>query len=109
MLTYPIKRHLSILSPHPTTLNLTEAPIPGDPFSETKNAVPPYLAFAASGNVTAEVVYVNYGRTEDYDKLRELGVDVKGAITLCRYGQIFRGDKVRRRYDSLKVSVCCMY
>ena len=40
-------------------------------------------------------MYVNYGRIEDYDKLKELNIDVNGTIAIARYGQIFRGDKVR--------------
>lgn len=42
------------------------------------------------------LVYVNYGREEDFEMLKELGVDVSGHIVIARYGKIFRGNKVRR-------------
>lgn len=52
-----------------------------------------YNAYSPAGNVTADVVYVNYGLPEDYAKLDELGIDVEGKIVLARYGQSFRGVK----------------
>lgn len=52
-----------------------------------------YSAYSPSGEVTAEVVYANYGLPEDYDRLRAAGVDVKGKIVLVRYGKCFRGVK----------------
>jgi hypothetical protein len=47
-----------------------------------------------TGDVTGEVVYANYGRTEDFNELALLGVNVSGAVVIVRYGEIFRGDKV---------------
>ena len=52
-----------------------------------------YNAYSPSGDVTAEVVYANYGLPEDYDRLREAGIDVAGKIVLVRYGKCFRGVK----------------
>jgi len=52
-----------------------------------------YNAYSPSGNVTAEVVYANYGLPEDYDYLRQAGIDVAGKIVLVRYGKCFRGVK----------------
>lgn len=52
-----------------------------------------YNAYSPSGDVTAEVVYANYGLPEDYDRLRRMGVDVDGKIVLVRYGKCFRGVK----------------
>lgn len=60
----------------------------------------PRLTFASplrAGDVTGDVVYANYGRTEDFDELARLGVNVSGAIVIARYGEIFRGDKVGTR------------
>jgi N-acetylated-alpha-linked acidic dipeptidase len=52
-------------------------------------------AFSGSGDVTAPVVYANYGLRQDYDELRKLGIDVRGKIVLVRYGRCFRGYKAR--------------
>ena len=52
-----------------------------------------YNAYSPSGEVTADLVYVNYGVPEDYAKLAELGVDVQGKIAIARYGKVFRGVK----------------
>ncbi|OWF36154.1 N-acetylated-alpha-linked acidic dipeptidase 2 [Mizuhopecten yessoensis] len=53
-----------------------------------------FNAFSPSGDVTAELVYANYGRAEDFDKLRELGISCSGKIVIAKYGKIFRGNKV---------------
>jgi N-acetylated-alpha-linked acidic dipeptidase len=56
-------------------------------------AIAAYNAYSPSGDVKAEVVYANYGLPEDYDRLREMGIDVAGKIVLVRYGKCFRGVK----------------
>ncbi|XP_031563735.1 N-acetylated-alpha-linked acidic dipeptidase 2-like [Actinia tenebrosa] len=57
--------------------------------------LPPFLGYAPSGTVEGELVYVNYGRTEDFETLKnQLKVNVTGKIAIMRYGKIFRGDKV---------------
>ena len=65
-----------------------------DPFQKDPRILPPFNEYSPSGDVTAEVVYANYGRAEDFKKLQELGVDVKGKIVIVRYGEVFRGVKV---------------
>lgn len=72
-------------------LQLVEPPVAADPTSNTTQAIPTYAAFSASGNVEAEVVYVNYGRKEDYDYLAQIGCIVNGTIVLARYGSITAG------------------
>ncbi|HET6970831.1 MAG TPA: transferrin receptor-like dimerization domain-containing protein [Phenylobacterium sp.] len=73
---------------------LTEAPIPGDETSSrTKDELPAYVAFQGDGDVTAPLVYVNYGMPADYDQLERLGISVKGKIVIARYGQGWRGLK----------------
>ena len=57
--------------------------------------VPPFNGYTGDGDVTAEVVYVNYGLIEDYKTLDSLGVSVRGKIALVRYGRSFRGIKAR--------------
>lgn len=62
--------------------------------------VPTFHAYAKSGTATGPVVYVNYGRVEDYEVLREMGVSVEGCVVLARYGKIFRGDIVQNAYEA---------
>ncbi|MFB3921685.1 MAG: M28 family metallopeptidase [Terriglobia bacterium] len=61
--------------------------------AKTPDFVPAFNAYSPSGDVTARVVYANYGLPEDYERLKELGVDVAGSIVLVRYGKCFRGVK----------------
>ena len=68
--------------------------VDGDPFQDNPNVVMPFNGSSASGDVTAEAVYANYGRIEDFDQLAKQHVDLHGKIVLVRYGQNFRGVKV---------------
>ena len=71
-----------------------EPTIPEDSTSgNLKDALPPYVAFQGDGDVTAPVVYVNYGLPADYEALKRRGIDVKGKIALARYGGGWRGLK----------------
>lgn len=82
------------VSPEPLTLKLAEPAVPNDPTS----ALPQYPAvngYSGQGDVTGEVVYVNYGLIEDYAQLDSLGVSVRGKIAIARYGRSFRGIKAR--------------
>jgi len=65
-----------------------------DPFQRDPRIAPAFNQYSPSGEITAEVVYANYGRAEDFKKLKEMGVDVKGKLVIARYGEIFRGVKV---------------
>ena len=60
----------------------------------SKEAVQPFLGYSPSGKAEGELVYVNYGRVQDFEKLKNLGVNVTGKIAIMRYGKIFRGNKV---------------
>ncbi len=78
----------------PFKATLTEAPIPGDETSSRiKDELPAYVAFQGDGDVTAPLVYVNYGMPADYDALERLGVSVQGKIVIARYGAGWRGLK----------------
>jgi N-acetylated-alpha-linked acidic dipeptidase len=68
--------------------------VPGDPYDNDPRVVMPFNGSSGSGDVTGEVVYANYGRLEDYDKLAADHVDLHGKIVICRYGANFRGVKV---------------
>jgi N-acetylated-alpha-linked acidic dipeptidase len=77
----------------PFKATLTESPIPGDQPTYTKDALPAYVAFQGDGDVTAPLVYANYGMPEDYLALERMGVSVKGKIVITRYGGGWRGLK----------------
>lgn len=66
-----------------------------DPFSNDPNLWFGYNGYSGTGDVTAEVVYANYGRKEDFEKLKALGVSVKGKVVIARYGGNFRGYKAK--------------
>jgi N-acetylated-alpha-linked acidic dipeptidase len=67
--------------------------VEGDPYQDDPRVVMPFNGGSPSGEVEAELVYVNYARPEDFRKLHEMGVDVHGKIAIARYGQNFRGVK----------------
>jgi N-acetylated-alpha-linked acidic dipeptidase len=76
------------------TAKLQEPPVEGDPTSsQTAEQLPTYNAYSIDGDVTAPLVYVNYGVPEDYEVLEHRGVSVKGAIVIARYGKSWRGIK----------------
>jgi N-acetylated-alpha-linked acidic dipeptidase len=90
----PKERVLELTEPTRFTAKLQEPPIPSDPTSSQQSEqLPSYNAYSIDGDVTAPVVYVNYGVPEDYEQLERLGVSVKGAIAIVRYGASFRGIK----------------
>lgn len=67
--------------------------VPGDPFQDDPRVLPAFNGSSPSGDAEAEVIYANYGRPEDYRKLEEMKIDVRGKIVLVRYGDNFRGVK----------------
>jgi N-acetylated-alpha-linked acidic dipeptidase len=67
--------------------------VDGDTMADSERVVMPFNGSSPSGDAEAEVVYANYGRPEDFKKLEELKVDVKGKIVIVRYGDNFRGVK----------------
>ena len=90
----PIEEKLELLGDHPFTAKLHEPGIPGDTSArETENVLPPYLAYQGDGDVTAPLVYANYGMPEDYKTLERAGINVKGKIVITRYGGGWRGLK----------------
>ncbi|HEY1809250.1 MAG TPA: M28 family metallopeptidase [Acidobacteriaceae bacterium] len=65
-----------------------------EPFQNDPRVTPAFNGSSPSANITAEVVYANYCRPEDFDRLAEMNIDVAGKIVMCRYGGNFRGVKV---------------
>ena len=90
----PKERVLELTGPTRFTAKLQEPTVAGDPTSSQHDEqLPSYNAYSIDGDVTAPVVYVNYGIPEDYEQLERLGISVKGAIVIVRYGSSFRGIK----------------
>ncbi len=90
----PLERVVELVAPTHFTAALNEPAVPGDPTStQHSEQLPPYNAYSADGDVTAPLVYVNYGVPADYDELARHGISVKGAIVIARYGGSWRGIK----------------
>ncbi len=93
LIPWPGERRIEIVAPEAVKLQVEEETIPGDPWAAKPGILPAYNAYSPSGDVTGDVVYVNYGVPADYDTLKSLGVDVRGKIVLARYGGSWRGIK----------------
>ena len=90
----PKERLVEMTAPSHFLAKLQEPPLPGDPTSNQQSEqLPSYNAFSIDGDVTAPLVYVNYGVPDDYDQLARMGVSVQGAIVIARYGNSWRGIK----------------
>src|SRR5581483_7028833 len=90
----PAERVVELVAPTRFTAKLQEPTVPADPTSrQHAEQLPTYNAYSADGDVTAPLVYVNYGVPADYEELERHGVSVKGAIVIARYGQSWRGIK----------------
>jgi len=90
----PKERALELVEPTTFTAKLQEPPIASDPTSNQQaEQLPTYNAYSIDGDVTAPLVYVNQGMRADYETLDRLGVSVKGAIVIARYGGGWRGIK----------------
>jgi N-acetylated-alpha-linked acidic dipeptidase len=94
-LNVPVVSRLELVTPARETLAVRERGVPWDKDAYGTAAYDAFHGYSASGEVTAEVVYANFGDVDDLKKLADLGVDVRGKIVLVRYGKIFRGLKVR--------------
>jgi N-acetylated-alpha-linked acidic dipeptidase len=92
---YPTLKHhtLELIAPTKFVASLTEPPIAGDATSTLTDGLPPYNVYGADGDVTGELVYLNYGMPDDYKALARRGIDVQGKIVITRYGQGWRGLK----------------
>ena len=109
LVPFPKIRKLSMIAPEKLELKLFEPAVEGDRSSEmTKDVLPGYNAFSADGNVTGELVFVNYGLNEDYEELKRLGIDVKGKIVIAKYGRSFRGIKPKIAHEQGAIG-CIMY
>ncbi len=90
----PRERAVEMLEPRRFVAKLQEPPLAVDPTSNQQaEQLPAYNAYSIDGDVTAPLVYVNYGVPDDYEQLDRLGISVKGAIVIARYGASWRGIK----------------
>jgi N-acetylated-alpha-linked acidic dipeptidase len=94
LLPVPAKRRLAMLEPTLFEAALEERTLAEDPSTAIRDdLLPPYNAFSVDGDVTAPLVFVNYGVPEDYDELERFGIDVTGKIVIAKYGKSWRGIK----------------
>ncbi|HLH09286.1 MAG TPA: M28 family peptidase [Terriglobales bacterium] len=94
-MNYPAEVSVDVTAPAAVHMHgPTPEEVDGNYVRDRTRILPAFNAYSASGDVDADVVYANYGRPEDIDKLREMGIDCRGKIVVMRYGEIFRGAKV---------------
>ncbi len=109
MFPTPKMRLLELIEPTKFTAKLMEKPVEGDASSaQTDQMLPPYNAYSADGDVTAELVYVNQGIPRDYEELARRGIDVKGKIVIARYGGSWRGIKAKVAHEKGAIG-CILY
>jgi N-acetylated-alpha-linked acidic dipeptidase len=89
----PKIRILEMTSPTTYKAILKEPALKEDLTSGQSGQLDTYNAYSADGDVTAELVFVNYGLPEDYEILDKMGIDVKGKIVIAKYGHSWRGIK----------------
>ncbi|HEV2388622.1 MAG TPA: M28 family metallopeptidase [Candidatus Acidoferrales bacterium] len=89
----PLEREVEMVQPTRYALRLKERAIPEDADSSDEGQLPTYNAYSSDGDVTAPLVYVNYGLPADYEQLAKMHIDVTGKIVLARYGESWRGIK----------------
>jgi N-acetylated-alpha-linked acidic dipeptidase len=104
----PKKLSLEMVAPRRLRARLHEPKVAADMTSAAAGALPPYNIYGADGDVTAELVYVNYGSREDYQELDQRGISVKGRIVIARYGNGWRGLKPKLAYQHGAVG-CLIY
>lgn len=85
--------------------SMEEDVLPEDPTTGLDNRVPTFHGYSASGNVTAQYVYVNFGTYKDFEELQQANVSLEGNIAIAKYGRIFRGLKVKRAQELGMVGV----
>ena len=93
LMPMPVSRRLEMIAPERYVATLKEPALPEDKDSGDANQLPTYNAYSPDGDVTGELVFVNYGTPEDYAVLDSLGISVQGKIVLAKYGRSWRGIK----------------
>ena len=106
MMPWPLETSVELVAPEKYALKIKEPVLPEDP--DSGDQTPLYNAYSGDGDVTGDVVYVNYGMPADYAKLDELKISVKGKIVLARYGAGWRGIKPKVAYEHGAIG-CLIY
>jgi len=104
----PKQELVELVAPTKFKATLHEPPVRGDRTSTLPGALPPYNVYGADGDVTGDLVYVNYGMPDDYKELARLGVSVKGKIVIVRYGGGWRGLKPELAHEHGAIG-CLIY
>lgn len=104
----PKERVLEMIEPARFRAVLKEPVVAEDEDSGDENQLPTYNIYSGDGDVTGQLVYVNYGVPADYDQLQKMGVDVKGKIVIARYGASWRGIKPKVAYEHGAIG-CIIY
>ncbi len=93
-INYPAEISVDVTAPAGVKMHgPTREHVEGDSYADDPRVIMPFNSMSPSGDAEAEVVYANYGSPEDFKKLEQLKVEVRGKIVLVRYGQNFRGVK----------------
>ncbi len=108
LMPWPTERVVEMVAPTRHALTLKEPVIADDPDSGDKDSTPTFNAYSGDGDATGEVVYVNYGMPADYERLKTLGIEVKGKIVIARYGGGWRGIKPKVAYEHGAIG-CLIY
>ncbi|MDP4237949.1 MAG: M28 family metallopeptidase [Bacteroidota bacterium] len=104
----PKTRVLELTEPTRFSATLKELAVPEDATSGQEGQLPTYVAWSADGDVTGDLVYVNFGLPDDYKQLEKLNIDVKGKIVIARYGHSWRGIKPKIAYEHGAIG-CIIY
>lgn len=104
-LSLPKTVAIDVVAPVAQTLRVTEPPSDLDPDTKHSDLLPGFVAYSASGDVTAAIVYVNYGLPADYEQLRASGIDARGKLVIARYGRSHRAVKVHTAQQAGAVGI----
>lgn len=108
LMPWPAERTVEMVSPTRHTMAIAEPVLAADPDSADADMTPVFNAYSGDGDVTGEVVYVNYGMPADFDRLEQMGISVKGKVVLARYGGGWRGIKPKVAHERGAVA-CLIY
>jgi len=108
LMPWPADRTVEMVSPSRHTMAIAEPVLAADPDSADADMTPVFNAYSGDGDVTGEVVYVNYGMPADFDRLEQMGISVRGKVVLARYGAGWRGIKPKVAYERGAVA-CLIY
>ena len=106
MMPWPLETRVELVAPERYELRIKEPVLKEDP--DSGDQTPLYNAYSGDGDVTGEVVYVNYGMPADFERLKEMGISVKGRIVLARYGAGWRGIKPKVAHENGAIG-CLIY